>query len=49
MGRRRRQIELAVEEARLEADEGDREEMLSLAALMDSLRAAWVPQLGRLT
>ena len=37
--RRRRGSELAAEAARLEADEADRAEMLSVAALMESLRA----------
>lgn len=32
--------ELAAEAAALEADEADREEMLSVAALMESLRAS---------
>ena len=37
--RLRRSKELAAEAAALEADEGDRAEMLSVAALMESLRA----------
>ena len=35
----RRRQEVAAEVAALEADEGDREEMLEVAALMESLRA----------
>lgn len=38
--RLRRSSELAAEVAALEADEGDREEMLAVAGLMESLRAA---------
>ena len=38
--RLRRSSELAAEVAALEADEGDREEMLAVARLMESLRAA---------
>lgn len=38
-GRLRRGRELAEEAAALEADEDDRAEMLSVAALMESLRA----------
>lgn len=37
---RRRSKELAAEVAALEADEHDREEMLAIAELMESLRAA---------
>jgi hypothetical protein len=37
--RRRTRSELAAESARLEADELDRAEMLSVAELMESLRA----------
>ena len=37
--RLRRRSELAAEVARLEADESDRDEMLSVAGLMESLRA----------
>lgn len=37
---RRRSKELAAEVAALEADEHDREEMLAVAELMESLRAA---------
>ncbi len=37
--RLRRRSELAAEAAALEADDADREEMLSVAALMESLRA----------
>jgi antitoxin component of RelBE/YafQ-DinJ toxin-antitoxin module len=37
--RLRKRSELAAEAAALEADEVDREEMLSVAALMESLRA----------
>ena len=37
--RLRQRSELAAEAAALEADETDREEMLSVAALMESLRA----------
>lgn len=37
--RLRERSELAAEAAALEADEADREEMLSVAALMESLRA----------
>lgn len=37
--RLRQRSELAVEAAALEEDEADREEMLSVAALMESLRA----------
>lgn len=37
--RLRQRSELAAEAAALEADEVDREEMLSVAALMESLRA----------
>jgi hypothetical protein len=39
-GRLRRGKELAVEAAALEADDDDRAEMLSVAALMESLRAS---------
>lgn len=35
----RRRDELAAEVAQLEADDGDRSEMLAVAALMESLRA----------
>lgn len=38
-GRLRSKAELASEIARLEADEDDRDEMLHVAALMESLRA----------
>lgn len=38
-GRLRRQQELAAEVAALEADEADRQEMLEVASLMESLRA----------
>jgi predicted transcriptional regulator len=38
--RLRRSSELAAEVATLEADEADREEMLAVAALMESLRAS---------
>lgn len=38
--RLRQRSELAVEAAVLEADEADREEMLSVAGLMESLRAS---------
>lgn len=38
--RLRRSSELAAEVAALEADEQDRDEMLAVAALMESLRAA---------
>jgi Arc/MetJ-type ribon-helix-helix transcriptional regulator len=38
--RLRQRSELAAEAAALEADEADREEMLSVAALMESLRAS---------
>ena len=38
--RLRRSSELAAEVAALEADEGDRDEMLAVAGLMESLRAA---------
>jgi len=38
--RLRRSSELAAEVAALEADEQDREEMLAVAGLMESLRAA---------
>lgn len=38
--RLRRSSELAAEVAALEADEEDREEMLAVAGLMESLRAA---------
>jgi len=38
--RLRRSSELAAEVAALEADEQDRDEMLSVAGLMESLRAA---------
>ena len=37
--RLRQRSELAAEAAALEADEADREEMLSVASLMESLRA----------
>ncbi len=37
--RLRQRSELAAEAAALEADDADREEMLSVAALMESLRA----------
>jgi Arc/MetJ-type ribon-helix-helix transcriptional regulator len=37
--RLRQRSELAVEAAALEADEADRDEMLSVTALMESLRA----------
>ncbi|MGH9227652.1 MAG: hypothetical protein ACRD07_02790 [Acidimicrobiales bacterium] len=37
--RLRRRFELAAEVAALEADEADREEMLAVASLMESLRA----------
>jgi Arc/MetJ-type ribon-helix-helix transcriptional regulator len=37
--RLRQRSELAAEAAALEADEADRDEMLSVAALMESLRA----------
>jgi hypothetical protein len=37
--RLRRRQEIAAEVAALEADEGDREEMLEVASLMESLRA----------
>jgi Arc/MetJ-type ribon-helix-helix transcriptional regulator len=37
--RLRRRDELAAEAAALEADEADREEMLAVASLMESLRA----------
>lgn len=37
--RLRQRSEVAAEAAALEADEADREEMLSVAALMESLRA----------
>ena len=39
-GRLRRRAALAAEVADLEADEGDRREMLEVAAFMESLRAA---------
>jgi len=38
--RLRQRSELAAEAAALEADESDREEMMSVAALMESLRAS---------
>ena len=38
--RLRQRSELAAEAAALEADEADREEMVSVAALMESLRAS---------
>jgi Arc/MetJ-type ribon-helix-helix transcriptional regulator len=38
--RLRRRSELAAEVADLEADEGDRHEMLAVASLMESMRAA---------
>jgi hypothetical protein len=38
--RLRQRSEVAAEVAALEADEADREEMLSVAALMESLRAS---------
>ena len=37
---RRRHQEIAAEVAALEADEGDREEMLAVAELMEALRAS---------
>jgi Arc/MetJ-type ribon-helix-helix transcriptional regulator len=39
-GRLRKQSELAAEAAALEADDVDRAEMLSIAAMMESVRAA---------
>ena len=39
-GRLRRGKELAAEAAALEADDGDRAEMVSVASLMESLRAS---------
>ena len=39
-GRLRKQSELAAEVATLEADDLDRAEMLSIAAMMESMRAA---------
>jgi hypothetical protein len=40
MARLQRRAALAVEVAALEADEADRREMLEVAALMESMRAA---------